>query len=452
MQMKVFTYLKSVLGLLMIGAMYLIYNSVTVQNLFSETLKNHISNNIYQKKKFVFVCNKDYFNNNYVKEFCGQTVVCHQQKQNNFIENKLLQVQAVIRHGDRTPLKYDLYKTFFTDVNFCTENIGMLSGKFSKKVIHEVKRQLNERGFLKFYSKKFCSPGQLTLYGMAQQVSSGLVLRKKYENQRLLHETENVLFYSTKNSRTLQSGAAFLKALIPRANLQVRFSDSTKFCGDKCTCENADKSFRSKQANLIHQPISNDEVVKNLSKAFNLTLHPRRLIDGLINGFSCKYLPLPLLEDSRSYKQLEHVLNLYHKIQKKADNDLLISNASMLTMQPLISQLASNMNTEISSPEFQKFVLYSGHDETIESLIRLLHLPYYVWPPVASRLVFELWQAEDIGKHVRIYFNGKDVTSESLVCKGLKVCTLHHFKNFFEIDIFRYFGANSREEACNAQH
>ena len=42
----------------------------------------------------------------------------------------------------------------------------MLSGKFSKKVIHEVKRQLNERGFLKFYSKKICSPGQLTLYGM----------------------------------------------------------------------------------------------------------------------------------------------------------------------------------------------------------------------------------------------------------------------------------------------
>ena len=41
-----------------------------------------------------------------------------------------------------------------------------------------------------------------------------------------------------------------------------------------------------------------------------------RLIDGLINGFSCKYLPLPLLEDSISYKQLEHVLNLYHKIQK----------------------------------------------------------------------------------------------------------------------------------------
>lgn len=48
-------------------------------------------------------------------------------------------------------------------------------------------------------------------------------MRKKYENQTLLHETENVLFYSTKNSRTLQSGAAFLKALIPRARLQVFF-------------------------------------------------------------------------------------------------------------------------------------------------------------------------------------------------------------------------------------
>ena len=59
---------------------------------------------------------------------------------------------------------------------------------------------------------------------------------------------------------------------------KVRFSDSTKFCGDKCTCENADKSFRSKQANLIHQPISNDEVVKNLSKAFNLTLHPSKIM------------------------------------------------------------------------------------------------------------------------------------------------------------------------------
>ena len=57
--------------------------------LFTETLKNHISNNNYQKKKFVFECNKDYFNNNYVKEFCGQTVVCHQQKQSSFFLCKL---------------------------------------------------------------------------------------------------------------------------------------------------------------------------------------------------------------------------------------------------------------------------------------------------------------------------------------------------------------------------
>ena len=38
MQIKVFTYLKSVLGLFLIGAIYLIYYSVTVQKLFSGKL------------------------------------------------------------------------------------------------------------------------------------------------------------------------------------------------------------------------------------------------------------------------------------------------------------------------------------------------------------------------------------------------------------------------------
>jgi len=54
MQMKVFTYLKSVLGLLMIGAMYLIYNSVTVQNLFSETLKKSHKQQHIPKKEVCF--------------------------------------------------------------------------------------------------------------------------------------------------------------------------------------------------------------------------------------------------------------------------------------------------------------------------------------------------------------------------------------------------------------
>jgi len=143
---------------------------------------------------------------------------------------------------------------------------------------------------------------------------------------------------------------------------------------------------------------------------------------------------------------------LYEEIQKRADNDLLISNASMLTMQPLMALVTENMKKVTSSSDFHRFVLYSGHDETIELLFRLLHLPYYLWPPVASRLVFELWQAKDIGKHVRIFFNGKDVTSKSLVCTGLKICTLHHFNFFFESDIFRYFGASSRKEACSIQH
>ena len=42
----------------------------------------------------------------------------------------------------------------------------MLFDKFSKEVIDEVKRQLKAKGFLKFYPRKFCNPGQLTLYGM----------------------------------------------------------------------------------------------------------------------------------------------------------------------------------------------------------------------------------------------------------------------------------------------
>ena len=83
-------------------------------------------------------------------------------------------------------------------------------------------------------------------------------------------------------------------------------------------------------------------------------------------------------------------------------------DASRLGMHPFLSELLRNFKDDVGSKE-RHLRLYAGHDTVVAPLLAALGIFDGKWPPLASRIVFELRD----GGALRILFNGRDVSEEA---------------------------------------
>ena len=83
-------------------------------------------------------------------------------------------------------------------------------------------------------------------------------------------------------------------------------------------------------------------------------------------------------------------------------------DASRLGMHPFLSELLRNFKDDVGSKE-RHLRLYAGHDTVVAPLLAALGVFDGKWPPLASRIVFELRD----GGALRILFNGRDVSEEA---------------------------------------
>ncbi|XP_055595157.1 2-phosphoxylose phosphatase 1 [Uranotaenia lowii] len=114
-----------------------------------------------------------------------------------------------------------------------------------------------------------------------------------------------------------------------------------------------------------------------------------------------------------------------------------------------------------------KFVLYSGHDKTMEYLMAALGFssdsPFI---PYASRVSFEVYKSDkDTQFYFRLLFNGRDVTNTVTVCEGGKslsvprgirgdrahLCPIENIIRFLHDDFFLPLNATNFKDACLAQ-
>ncbi|XP_058819689.1 2-phosphoxylose phosphatase 1 [Topomyia yanbarensis] len=114
-----------------------------------------------------------------------------------------------------------------------------------------------------------------------------------------------------------------------------------------------------------------------------------------------------------------------------------------------------------------KFVLYSGHDKTMEFLMAALGLsmetPFIAY---ASRMVFEVYKSDkDTQYYFRLMYNGQDVTNTVGVCEGGKslsvprgirgdranLCPIENIIRFLHDDYFVQLNATNFKDACLAQ-
>jgi hypothetical protein len=127
-----------------------------------------------------------------------------------------------------------------------------------------------------------------------------------------------------------------------------------------------------------------------------------------------------------------------------------------LKMHPLLHEIAERMIKQSSKQSQLKFVLYSGHDTTIEPLAAALGFSSGTWARYASRIVFELYQnTKSSGKFsIRVLYNGYVVTPLLPFCRGDErvqksgLCQLREFANFVRMGSMRDLGAGDYAEAC----
>merc|ERR1719322_51658 len=287
---------------------------------------------------------------------------------------KLLQVQLVTRHGDRTPLNFHLYKKFGYKIDFCDYNkkkFEELSEIYPNETISELIKQLVNKDLIPYSTSKICFSGQLTLLGLAQQIHNGLIFQKKYSKHEKFYKSlkNKILLMSTQTQRTKQSGSAFIKAFFPNYTNSVKmiFVPTYKFCGNNCYCPYANALIDS--VKLDERYNKQSETVQRLAKEFNLPLRTKTLIDSLIVGFHCKMLSIPCKDQCPSDKDLNTLLKLYKSSEKSANEFGGNRNGSMLLMLPMLENIVDSIDKIIYKHQKSKrFIIYSTHDLSIRPL------------------------------------------------------------------------------------
>lgn len=292
--------------------------------------------------------------------------------------------------------------------------------------------------------------GELTPLGMRQVFNLGVDARKKYvEEEHLLpvsYQADTIYIRSTDFNRTLMSAQSFLYGLYPLGTgpslaetpalakafqpvpihavalrdecllipachpeefsaLVEKYVYSTGEWKNK-TAEYADKLKRwSKKTGL---PLENlNQIVKLGDNLYIRAVHGIPLPPGIDE------------EDSKEIQRLTDwvVSTTYKPVQ-----------VGRYGSHQLLSAIAQYMQKSTQTQTHLKYVLFSGHDSTLMSLMSALQNPLTAIPPYASEVKILLLQ--QAGSYaLRITFNGAKVKIPS--CKG-EDCNLQEFIAFVE--------------------
>lgn len=262
-----------------------------------------------------------------------------------------------------------------------------------------------------------CIKGQLVARGFRQHRHLGAFLRSKYGGAQWAVTTR-----STNYQRTKASASAFLEGFfggrVPRdawprwrehADEEAMFGVEGED-GKGLRCEKAAAGATRQREAWAPDPERADAVASIEGAAAN----PTDLADVAYSRH-CEHTGC--LKDTSgrcvTSAQAEALFQLadlfYYGRYTGGDGG---RDASKLGMHPFLTELLENFRSDVAAPSGQRRLrLYAGHDTVIAPLLSTLGVFDGRWPPLASRIVFELR-----GANLRILFNGRDVSGD--VCPG----------------------------------
>lgn len=336
------------------------------------------------------------------------------------------------------------------------------------------------------------------------------------------HQTVNdIVIYSTRYRRTFQSAMALLFTFLSPdkwINLNIQESHSLSFCFYNCACPHAEQlkkilSHESQQLLSQHPAVSavvqwvGTTLLQNPSEQMN----PLEVRDAVLS-IICHNAPLPchkltnndhdyiststtepdnsdvinIDQDENSIPQKEtkepedlisepelegcieqsHVTALMsytHRQGLKEAQSKHNRRSGLLRAYGLIRNIVSFMLKMISGEKI-KFVLYSGHDRTLQYILAALGLqitnPFI---PYAARLNFEVYRSNtDTQFYFRVLYNGHDLTRQIEFCEGGKslrlnrggrgekadLCPIENIIRFIHDDYFTPLNATNYKDAC----
>ncbi|KAI6174700.1 hypothetical protein M3Y97_01019500 [Aphelenchoides bicaudatus] len=322
-----------------------------------------------------------------------------------------------------------------------------------------------------------CEPGQLTATGALQLMRTGNYLYQLYAPRALfasLKKTE-IFIASTVDPRTFQSVVAFASTFfynVPNINikrLHIVASNTTYFCFDEhCQCPKYEDLKQEAYSEHIEQfqagssPKVYDRI-QTLGKmvGINQVDHPRHLMDALLGKYVCRREPVSCTPEGDCLG-LDDYLQVSEE-SEKIENRLYATNSSSARSKAMIDawEVLEHVANATAIARLEKkgrtvVKILSGHNFNIESVVHALMLNYTLPVPVASRLIFEIYEITLPVKKETLFFrillNGKDVTRDFPFCAGVSIstfCAANRVVNYVKNDLFKLQNATSLEEMCN---
>ncbi|KAI9599256.1 histidine phosphatase superfamily [Syncephalis fuscata] len=385
---------------------------------------------------------------NYVYNYCQADYPANHTYQ-PLADARLVHVQMLIRHGDRSPvmtiLPNEMADWRCEDVHEVNQIIGTdgnhpTTGAVSQRVVIPAKKPYRNA----IWSSGTCIIGQLTSKGVRQHVALGEIINSIYVNRlsylpRHLDSTtlaQRLYIRSSDVWRTKQSAASLLTGLWPMSHrnkdakvlplltypepIETMLGHRT---ASECPrlMELFEEMYRTPewQAYLKrYQPLRTHlETVLNTANHSTYDNSFAYYVDPL-RARDCNNMPLPcqnnqcitkshVAELTQSVNE-EYTMSLNRLPHSKEVNRLSIGYFLGELRDKLID--AINLIRQGHNP--RKFELFSGHDDTVHAIKGMLNAYDMLWPPYASNMLFELWQSTTnnrLGKqfYLRIIYNGR---------------------------------------------
>ena len=258
---------------------------------------------------------------------------------------------AVVRHGDRAPVK------FLPEYNFPV------------KCVHPIRNKSGSDVTVTNLRIQDCEEGDLTEKGVVQLFRLGEYLKSRYR-------FSNAKYYSSNLSRTIASMHSLIMGLEGKSHV-IHVS----------------KSFsRALTSNFHDCP----RMARMGKRQKHFTNSKSKISAKLVDNYQCfKCHDLTDLQSRFSDKAIKQA----HQKRAKEDS----YSAFHEEMQSLQTGRVLDRFLQILAGD-DTFSIVAAHDDIISSLITLFHPQKLIWPPYASLFVMEIFESAD-QKYYRIVFN-----------------------------------------------
>lgn len=163
---------------------------------------------------------------------------------------------------------------------------------------------------------------------------------------------------------------------------------------------------------------------------------------------------------------VDNLMSFADELSQRSAGHSYYKLSGLLRSYGMIRHIVSYMLKMISGDR-TKFVLYSGHDCTMQYLTAALGIITNQGQTIAyaSRLAFEVYRSDaHTDYYFRVVYNGKDVTQQIDFCEGGKslrvtrdsrgnkadLCPIENIIRFLHEDYFSPLNATNFKEACGS--